>query len=200
MLNENFVILGALINLLGGLSYIKDTIKGKIKPNRVSWGLWALAVMIAFAAEISQGVRIQALTTFMVGFTPLLIFLFSFVNKKSYWKITKFDLFCGTLSVIGLVLWLVTKVGNIAIAFSIFADLMAGIPTLVKSYKYPETENWIEFMSSFISSIILMFTLKIWRFEYFGFPLYIIFYDLTAVLLIKFKLGKKIKLAESNIH
>lgn len=191
MLNENFVILGAAINLLGGFSYIKDTVQGKVKPNRVSWGLWTVAVMIAFAAEISQGVRIHALTTFMVGFTPLLIFLASFVNKKSYWKITRFDLLCGAISLFGLGLWMITKVGNIAIAFSIFADLMAGIPTLVKAYKYPETENWIEFMSSFISSVILMFTLTVWRFEYFGFPLYIICFDLVAVLLIKFRLGKR---------
>lgn len=191
MINENFVILGALINLLGAFSYIKDTIAGKVKPNRVSWGLWTVAVMIAFAAEIRQGVGIHALTTFMFGFTPLLIFFASFMNKQSYWKLTKFDLFCGALSVIGLVLWFVTKVGNIAIAFSIFADLMAGIPTLIKAYKYPETENWIEFMSSFVSAIILMLTLKIWRFEYYGFPLYILLFDLAAVLLIKYKLGRK---------
>lgn len=193
MINENFVILGAFINLLGGFSYVKDTLQGKIQPNRVSWGLWAFAVMIAFSAEIAQGVKIQALTTFMVGFMPLLIFLASFVNKKAYWKITKFDMFCGVLSIIGIVLWQITKVGNIAIMFSIFADLSAGVPTLIKSYKYPETENWIEFMSSFISVSIAMLTFKVWTFACYGFPLYIFFYDLTAFLLIKFKLGKRTK-------
>lgn len=193
MLNENFVLLGVFINLLGGISYIKDTVQGKIRPNRLSWGLWAVAVLIAFSAEISQGVGIQSLATFMVGFTPLLIFLASFVNKKAYWKISRFDLLCGVLSIVGLILWQITKIGNIAIIFSIFADLMAGIPTLTKSYKYPETENWIEFMSSFISMGIAMLTIKIWTFAYYGFPLYIFLYDLTAVLLIKFKLGKRIE-------
>lgn len=194
MLNENFVLLGVLISLLGGISYIKDTLQGKIQPNRVSWGLWAFISMVAFSAEISQGVGIQSLATFMVGFIPLLIFLASFVNKKAYWKLTKFDLFCGVLSITGLILWYVTKIGNIAILFSIFADLMAGIPTLVKSYKYPETENWIEFMSSFISMSIAMLTFKTWTFAYYAFPLYIFCYDLTGVILIKFKIGKKIKL------
>lgn len=195
MINQNFVILGAFINLLGGISYVKDTLQGKIQPNRVSWGLWTVAVMIAFSSEINQGVGIQSLTTFMVGFTPLLIFLASFVNKKAYWKITNFDMLCGTLSIFGLLLWYITKVGNIAILFSIFADLMAGIPTLIKSFKYPETENWIEFLSSFISVSILLLTVKKWGFAYYGFPLYILVYDLTAFLLIKFKLGKRIDLA-----
>src|SRR5438045_193855 len=104
MLNENFVILGVFINFLGGVSYIIDTLRGKVQPNRVSWGLWAFAVTIAFLAEIKQGVGIQSLATFMVGFTPLLIFLASFVNKKAYWKITKFDMACGVFSIVGLIL------------------------------------------------------------------------------------------------
>lgn len=191
MINENFVILGAFINLLGGISYIKDTLQGKAKPNRVSWGLWFVVAMIAFSAEISQGVGIQALTTFMVGFAPLLIFLASFVNKKAYWKITKFDLLCGALSIIGIILWQITKMGNLAILFAIFADFMAGLPTIIKSYSFPETENWIEYMSSTISVTIAIFTFKSWTFAYYAFPLYIFFYDLIVLIfLAKPKLGK----------
>ncbi len=190
MIDENFVLLGAFINFLGGISYVIDTIKGKAKPNRISWGLWTVVVMIAFSAEISQGVGIISLATFMVGFAPLMIFVASFVNKKSYWKITKFDLLCGALAVIGLILWFTTKIGNTAIAFSIFADFMAGIPTLVKSYKFPETENWIEYASSAINVAIALLAIKVWTFAFFAFPLYIFFYDLAAISLIKFKLGK----------
>lgn len=194
MLNENFVLLGAFISLLGGASYIKDTIQGKIQPNRMTWGLWALAVLIAFSAEITQGVGILSLATFIVGFVPLLVFLASFVNKKAYWKISKFDLGCGALSLLGLILWQITKVGNLAIIFSIFADLTAGVPTLVKSYKYPETENWVEFITAAINMMIALLTIRVWTFAHFGFPLYILFFDSTAFLLVKFQLGKRINL------
>jgi hypothetical protein len=34
---QYLVILGGLVNLLGGFSYIKDTIKGGTKPNRITW-------------------------------------------------------------------------------------------------------------------------------------------------------------------
>jgi len=51
-----------------------------------------------------------------------------------------FDLICGILSLVGLVLWMITKVGNVAIFFSIVADGLAAVPTLVKAYKYPDTE------------------------------------------------------------
>jgi len=71
--------------------------------------LWALAPLIAFAAEIKEGVGIQSLMTFMVGFTPLLVFLSSFANKQSVWGLKRFDFICGVLSLFGLFLWYATK-------------------------------------------------------------------------------------------
>ena len=118
MFSSNLVIVGVIISFAGGLSYLLDTIKGKAKPNRITYLLWTIAPLIAFFAEIKQGVKIQALTTFMVGFMPLLIFIASFVNKKAEWKLGRFDYICGGLSFIGLILWYLTKSGNIAIIFS----------------------------------------------------------------------------------
>ena len=68
MLNQNFVILAAALNLYGSASYVIETLKGKTKPNRVTWFIWALAPLIAFAAMASEGVGLSALMTFMVGF------------------------------------------------------------------------------------------------------------------------------------
>src|SRR5829696_4753108 len=119
MLHPNFVIVGTIIGSIGALSYIIDTIKGRVKPNRVSFLLWSIAPFVAFAAMLKQGVGISSLMTFSTGFLPLLVFMASFVNKKAEWKITRFDLVCGFLSLIGLALWLITKVGNVAITFSI---------------------------------------------------------------------------------
>lgn len=190
MLNPNFVLIGVFAQAVGGFSYLVDTVKGKIQPNRVSWFLWALAPMIAFAAEIKQGVGIQSLTTFIVGFVPLCIFIASFVNKKAEWKLRKLDFICGTLSLLGLILWYVTKVGNIAILFSILADGLAYIPTIVKSYHHPESENIKVYFLGLLNPVIALLTIKIWNFQTYGFPLYIFIADLITTVLIQFKLGK----------
>jgi len=98
------VFLGVGLQFIGGLTYLIDTVKGKIKPNKISWLLWSIAPLIAFFAEIKQGVGVQAFTTFIVGFVPLLVFLASFVNKQAEWKLSRFDLVCGALSLAGLAL------------------------------------------------------------------------------------------------
>lgn len=103
MLNQNFVFVGIAINAIGLYSYLLDTIKGKIQPSKVSFALWSIAPLVAFFAQIKQGVGVQSLMTLSVGLFPIIIFLGSFVNKEAYWKLTKFDLSCGALSLIGLI-------------------------------------------------------------------------------------------------
>jgi len=191
MLNPEFVYLGAIITFLGGLVYFIKTLKGEVQPNKVTWLLWSLAPLIAFAAQIKQGVSLQVVLTFVIGFEPLLVFFASFVNKKSYWKISKLDIVFGSLSIIGLILWQITGIGNIAILFSIIADAMAAFPTIVKSYIFPETENAFAYFTAALGALITLFTIDKWNFETFGFSLYIFIVCSILTLLIQFKLGLK---------
>lgn len=192
MIDEKFIIIGAILSIIGQISYIIDTVKGRIKPNRVTWFLWALIPLIAFVAEIKQGVGLVSLMTFIVGFGPLMIFFASFVNKKAYWKIRKLDIFCGFLSIIGLLLWYVTRNGNLAILFSVLADGAAGIPTIVKAFQIPESENYQIYMFSAINAAITILAIKTWNFAHFGFPLYILLLCLLMIILVKFRLGKRL--------
>mgnify|MGYP003328769751 CR=1 FL=1 len=192
MLDPKFVLIGAAINLIGSSKYVIDTLRNKTKPNRVTWTLWALAPLIAFAAQIQQGVGLRALMTFMVGFGPLMVLTASFVNRKATWKLTTFDYACGALSLAGLGLWAVTRVGNVAIFFSIVADLLAAVPTLVKSFYEPESESALVFLNGSISAAITLLTIDNWNFATYGFPVYIFIICIVLFALIDLKIGKKI--------
>ncbi len=67
MIHLNFVFVGLVLQIFGSLSYIVDTLKGKVKPNRVSWLLWSIVPSIAFVAEVKQGVGMESLLTFRGG-------------------------------------------------------------------------------------------------------------------------------------
>ena len=192
MFDERLVILGIIITFIGGLGYIIDTLKGKTKPNRVTWSIWAIAPLIAFAAQKQQGVGAEAWMTFIVGFNPLLIFLASFVNKNARWELGRLDIVCGILAILGLACWYLTQVGNIAIFFSIIADFLAAIPTLIKAYQYPETESYKEFLGVTIAAFLTMLTISTWNFAHVGFPLYSFLLCGVLFSLVKFKLGKRI--------
>lgn len=174
MINENFIYLAVLLDFLGSAGYIIDTVKGKTKPNKVSWFLWALIPMIAFFAQINQGVGLPALMTFVVGLSPLIIFAVSFLDKKSYWKLTSFDLLCGFFAVLALILWKITSNPNTAILLSIIADFLATLPTLKKSLIDPKSESYNVFLVTFLGALITLLILKNWNFASYSFPLYLL--------------------------
>ena len=192
MLNQNFVIVGTIIGAAGAFTYLWNTIKGKVRPNRVSFLLWSIAPLIAFAAQLKQGVGLQSLMTFSTGFLPFLTFVASFTNKNAEWKLTRFDITCGVLSILGLILWLITKVGNIAIFFSIVADGLAALPTIIRAYKNPETEIAWPWLATCFGVILTLLTLSEWTFANSGFIIYIFAVDLLIYILVRFKVGNRI--------
>lgn len=173
--------------MTGGLIYLYLTLKGRIKPNKVTWFLWALAPMLGFAAEIYQGVGVESALTFSIGFGPLLVFTGSFVNKKAVWKISSLDIICGALSLLGLFLWLTTRIGNIAILFALLADFLAAVPTIRKSYFFPETESGLAYLLGSMGGLLTLFSISKWNFASYAFPVYILILNFLLWFLIKYK-------------
>ncbi|MCX6741177.1 MAG: hypothetical protein NTY61_02140, partial [Candidatus Parcubacteria bacterium] len=136
------VILSVLISTGGVFTYIKNTLKGKTQPNRVSWFLWAVSPLIGTTAALYAHADIWAtIRVFLAGFFPLLVFIVSFINPKSYWKLTSFDFLCGLCSVIALIVWGLIDSPRLAILFAATGDGFAAIPTIIKAWKHPETET-----------------------------------------------------------
>ncbi len=168
------VILSALISIFGAFFYIRDTLTGKTKPNRVTWSLWAAAPLIGAAAAITSGADVWAIVrVFLAGFMPLLVFLASFANRQSYWRLNKFDLGCGALSVAALIVWAVADSPRSAIVLAAAADGFAAIPTLTKAWRFPETETGAMFLGSFLSSVLVMPSIPVWNIENAAFTVYL---------------------------
>ena len=186
------VIVGAVVSFIGIANYIRQTLLGQTKPNRVTWFMWALAPLIATPAAISDGVTWAAIPVFMSGFGPLLVFISSFFNKNSYWKSTKFDYLCGLFSVLAFILWAITKNPNIAIIFAIASDGTAALPTIIKLWKHPETENISAFIGGTFSALTSFFAIQIWTFSSIGFPIYLI--SVNLIMIIAFYKNKLLKI------
>lgn len=179
---QYLVIIGAIVGLAGTFSYIKDTLRGNTKPNKVTWLLWSVAPLIATFAALSDGVRWSVLPVFMAGFGPLLVFISSFVNKNAYWKLEKFDYICGLFSVLALVLWGITKEPVIAIIFAIASDGFAAVPTLLKAWKYPETETANAYVAGLFNALTSFPAIKVWNFSSYAFPVYLIIANILLVI------------------
>ncbi len=191
MISVNWVYVGSAIAALGTAVYLRDTLRGTTKPNRVTWLLWAVAPLLATVVELDEGVGLRALPTFMIGFMPLLVFVASFHNPESVWRIRRIDYACGAMSVVGTVVWLVTRNGVLGISAAIAADFLAGIPTLMKSWTHPETETVHSYLGAVISMVIVLLTIDQWTFEVAAFPLFIACMGSVQVFLVGWQPGRR---------
>lgn len=193
MIDQNWVFLAVAINLTGALIYAYSVVRGATRPNRVTWFILSFAPLLAFAAMMLQGVSFrESVFTLETGISPLIIFVSTFFAREPTWEITKFDLTCGALSIIGFVLWIIIDEGNVAIVFAILADGLAFLPTLVKAFRYPETESPWAYMMGTVAALIALAVVTTYDFKHLAFPLYILTADILATLFVYFKLGKRL--------
>ncbi len=176
------LILVSLIQLLGDLVYVRNTLLGKSQPNRVTFFLGAAVPMIAVAIGILIGETWSLLPIFMVGFGPLLIFIASFFNSKAYWKLGTFDYVSGALAILALILWWLTKEPAVAIIFAILSDWFVWLPTLIKAWRYPETETGIGYAVAILSAVIGVAILESHDFTHSGFLIYTVFINLCLTI------------------
>jgi hypothetical protein len=163
MLSSSFVAVAVTLRFASGLSYLVATWKGTIRPNPVTWLLWALTPLVAFAAQRQDGVGAQAWMTAATGVGPLLIFLVA-LGRRTSWRVGFFDVLCGVCAVAGVVLWQVTTDPALAVMFSIVADALAGIPTVRKAYRSPDSEKTFPYWLNIAAFSITLFTVSTWNF------------------------------------
>lgn len=184
MLPENIIYIGFIVSLFGALWYVRGIIRGQVKPNLVSWILWTLAPFIAVFLQLKAGAGMSVLPVFMAGFGPLLVVIVSIFRKNSYWKFGTLDIICGIFSLIALVLYVLTNNLGISIFFAILSDGLAAIPTLIKSWKFPETENSVAYATGAFSNILGLLIIKNWVFTIYSFGIYNIAINLALIICI----------------
>ena len=145
-------VLSAVVFILGDIPYLSDTLKAKIKPQRVTWGVVFLLNMIGFANQYASGADnslwLFAAAVLMTG----AIFLASIKNGVGGYA--KLDIFSLVASFVGIVLWQVFDSPLLSILANMFVGVVALIPTFVKTQRHPETENGIAWLAGSVSALM----------------------------------------------
>lgn len=193
MIDPRFVYLAAFLSIVGAYGYIRDTLRETTSPNRVTWSLWGVEGIVAFVIEVQQHVGIASIMTLMLGLAPCAVVLASFHNSHAVWRIGAFDIFCGALSVLGLVFWALVNQPTVALVAFVVADQMAALPTVRKSWLAPGTESARVFVMGFLNTAITLLTLHTITTAGALFPGVIMIADLVLALLIISQAGPRFR-------
>ena len=184
MLPEKIIYIGVAINLFYSLWYIKSIIYNSTRPNLVSWFIWMLAPFVGVFLQIKAGAGLSFLGTFMSGFGPFLVIIVCLFRKNAFWKINTFDIICGSFSLFALILYVITNKLGISIFFAILSDGLAAVPTVIKSWKFPDTESASVYIGGIINNIFALMVIKSWIFSIYAFSIYFILMNTTIVFFI----------------
>ena len=193
MLDPRFVYVAVALSVLGSASYVRDTLRGTTSPHRVTWGLWAVEGIMAFVVEIEQHVGLAAVMTLALGLMPLIVFLASFVNRRTVWRVDALDVACGAVSVTGLVFWAFVNEPTLALLSFVAADFIAALPTYRKAWKAPQSETSRVFVLGAVNTGITLLTLRSFTTAGALFPGVIMMTDSILSVLIMTRLGPRLQ-------
>jgi hypothetical protein len=192
MIPARLIYLGLILKATSNLSYLRETVLGRNKPNRVSHAMWAFAAYIAFFGQLGEGVSVlDSGMTLTVAVLTTGTLIASFTNKKAHWKLKSFDYICGVFSFAGIVLWQITDVGLWAIIFGVIGHGFAYLPTIKKSYASPYSETAHAYALNVVGISIFLLALDSYSVAAVVFPAYILLID-GAVFLLLMARRKKI--------
>jgi hypothetical protein len=196
-----FLAAAMALRLAGEGRYVVAVVRGRARPNLVSWSCWALAPLVAFAAQLSHGLRLTEWMTPVLAIGPVAVVAAAMAKGGVRSRVIGFDLACGASALVGLVAWLVTSRPAAALLFCIVADLVATAPTLRNAYRRPFDECAPTYLMSSVAMAITLLTADQWVFGQVALPLYILAVNaaLYAVIRIRAMATGPAVLAVSNV-
>jgi len=191
MIHPNWVFLSMALGLLGSLRYAHATLLGRVRPNRVTWSLWAAAPLIGFFAQLDTAVGRPALLTLSAGVGPLIVLTASLASRHGTVAITRFDLACGAISVIALIVWVGLGQAALAVLFAVIADAAGAVPTLRKAWRDPDSESALFYALVGIAATITLLTITAWQPASWAFAGYMLAISVALTAIIVLRRGRR---------
>ncbi len=137
-------ILSGLLIIVADIPYALDSLKGKTKPHRITWGTICLLNIIGIANQAASGAK-GSLGLF-IGMALATAVIFAISLFKGVGGHTKLDIACLIGAGLGLLLWYALKTPTASIIANLFVATFAMIPTLQKAYVAPGSETRITWL------------------------------------------------------
>jgi len=187
-------LLSGVMFVFSYIPYIKDTLRGKTRPERASWCIWATLGTIAFFSQLVKGATNSLWLPGIGTLCSILILLLSI--RYGVGGFTKRDIIALGFAGIGLLLWSVTNEPTIALLLVILIDAAGACVTIAKSFKDPESETLTTWILDAAAGLLAAVSIGKLNIILLAYPLYIFLANSATAAAIL--LGRK-KLASQGV-
>lgn len=185
-----FLTLSIIQGLFGQIIGIISILKGSFKPQRMTRFLYFLMNFLFVGTLIAQG-SWDALGLAGAQFIGnAIIFFLSFKHGMGGTNKSDFVTLAG--AVITFIVWQTTSNPTLALMMSIATDYIAFIPSYLKIWVKPETEDWRFYASDIFSSTFSFLSLRSYGLGNIAYPIYIFIINSSSTALILLR-GKALR-------
>ncbi len=157
-MKEALAIIATALAVLGHVPYLYDVIRKKIQPHPYTWLVWSVVSAVTFFGQVVKGGGVGSIPTGAAELFTIIIFLFSL--RYGFTTIIKRDTYFLIAALLGLIPWALTKDPTISVIIVVSIDVIAFIPTLMKTWRSPHTETPMLFGMNVLRHILTLFSLE----------------------------------------
>lgn len=180
---DGLIVVSSILVIAGTVPYLIDTIRGKTKPNIVSWLTWTVLTGIGAAAAYSSHAYATAALVGSSGIATGAIVIAG--ARYGIARYTRFDAACQASAVIGLILWYVFNSPAVATIAVVIIDLIAAVPTYRHAYFEPNEETLSTYVIGTVAVILSIIAITEWSVVSSLYPIYLLLSDglIIAILI-----------------
>ncbi len=171
-----------IVTAVAFVPYMISTLKGKTKPQRATFAIWAAVGIVSLASYIASGATDTIWVVWAYAILGIVVFILSL--KYGVGGFEKLDVICLSGAAIGIILWITTSDPHYALYLSVLCELLGYIPTIKKTYYQPETEDKLAWIIAWFGGFLNLFAINALAFDIIIYPAYVILIDTVVVLLI----------------
>lgn len=181
-----------LLNLIGYIPYVRDIFRHKVKPHRVTWGIWTILTTIAAVNQVLNNGGYSSL--FFISTVILVSFVFILSFRYGMGGASKIDRICLLLALILLIYWVSIKETYISMIMAVIIDGIAAVPTIIKTYHHPKTESYPQWILAGIAGLFTMLAVPRLEWVLLIYPLYVVLMNGVIVAVKYFKERRNVTL------
>ena len=182
-----FVTISAVLVFAAMPPYIIDVIKGKTRPERMTWFILSLLGVIAFISQIEAGASWSLVFSGLDTLGSLTVLGLSFWHGVG--GATKLDFLALGVAGVGVAVSLIAKEPLAALIGVIVADFSGMILTILKVWKDPKSETTISWLLFATAGVFGLLTISEWTLGVALYPLYLVLanYSVPVIQLVRAK-------------
>ncbi len=176
-------IIAGIIAFLAYVVYVVSILRGKSKPNRATWWIWAFMGLVLALSYKFSGASNTVWVPYVEFIGPLAIAILSIKYGEGGLN-NKTDLICLFGAIVSVILWVIFDSPVVALVTNLAIDSFAIVPTIKKSYLRPEGEDFWAWFGTGLADGLNMFAVERFTFAILLYPIYMLVSDLIIIFIL----------------